>query len=128
MLWHEGCIFHALFDVDDISDSIRVAAVHELLPSHVDILGGDDLAIWVDVVLVAEVNDFLGLGDTSDKGASNALSIEHKRHLTEGVRVWNTSKANMDTLLLQKWEVSHKLMWCGHRVQDDITASSGGLD
>ena len=54
-------------DIDDVSDTVFVAAwTVESFPDFADFLGVDGFAVWPDLMLGAEVQDFLGGWDSSD--------------------------------------------------------------
>lgn len=59
--------FNRLFDVDNVSDSITVATRFEkLVPSPLNFVRLDNLAVWPDLMLCAKVEDFLGIFDSAD--------------------------------------------------------------
>ena len=59
-------IGQGLFDIDNVSDTVFVGTL-ELLPSPVDLVGFDCLAIWPDLVLGAKVKALLGGCNTSNQ-------------------------------------------------------------
>ena len=70
----------ACFDVQNVPDDGIVLGA-ELLVDPLDVLDGDLLDGWDNVVLGAEVDALLGLNHPPDHGAGDALLVEHERGL-----------------------------------------------
>jgi hypothetical protein len=91
--WQEGFVGKRFLDIDDVSDTVGVAAVtEELVPGPVDLLRLNTHAIWVDVVSMAEINAILALFNSTNEGSSNTPSVEHEWEIHDLVWLSNTSK------------------------------------
>ena len=67
-----ACVSETLLDVHDVSDAVFVlASASQLLPAPVDLIGDNCLAIWPDLMLGAEIQELLGVVNTSYIGCSN---------------------------------------------------------
>ena len=65
-----------------------------MLPCPVDLVGLNDLAVRPDLVLGAEIKALLGGSDSSDQGATDLLSVEHKRELVDCM--WFCDETQLD--------------------------------
>jgi hypothetical protein len=103
--WNEFLVCKRFFDVNYIADSVFVAGSLELLPSPVDLVGCDDLAVWPNLVLGAKLEDLIGSGDTTNQRASDGLSCEHERCLIHLMWSEDESHLNQDSSLVEQTKV-----------------------
>lgn len=96
-------------DVDHVSDSIRIGGI-ELVPSPVNLVSFNYLAVWINSMLSAEIDTFLSRLDSSDERSGDRKSVEHQRELRDRVRCSNGSKLNDVSILVEKLHVEVQIM------------------
>ena len=102
-----------------------------MIENPVNLLGLNGLAIWKDVVLGAELEHLLGVGDTSDEGTGDGFSLRDEFHLTNVMGLYEHSELNKSTALSKKRQVMSTFVRSSNCVQDEVARGSlsihGGL-
>jgi len=127
--WKETGISEGLLDVDDISDAIWISTfTDKLIPSPIDLVGRNDLAVWIDIVFGTEVDALLSLLDSTNERTTDTPSIDHETKVADLMWLNDTSKLNKGTLFLEKRHVKIKIMLSWYGVQNDVACVSISLD
>lgn len=121
--WKELCVLKALFDVNNVSDTVFVETfAHQLIPRPVNIFSFDHFCIWVDILLMTEINQVLSFLDAADNGACNCLLMHHERQLHDWMRIDDATKLDKSAALCQNWQISVQVVLARNGVQNDITS------
>ena len=110
-------------DVDNIAFAVGVVTGVQLFPSVTDLVGQHGLAVRVDVVLVAQLEELLSGSDTANERASNGLASKHERQLGNLMRLVSQTQLNDDARFGNKRQVEVDVVVNRHRVQDQVAGA-----
>lgn len=127
-LGHAGGVFKARLDIDDVSDAVSVLVLIELIPRFLKFVRLDNLAVRVDAVFEAQIDDLLSSLDAANQAACDGLAFKHEAHLVDLVRLGAQSQLDDGSVRRKQWHVDVEIMVRRNRVQDDIDLSGHRLN
>merc|ERR1719273_1084740 len=93
LLGYEIFVLETLLYIDHISYSVFVSCgSQQFMPCPVNVLGFNQLNVWINAMLCTEFHAFLGVLDSTNDGSGYLLTSEHQTKLINCLWVHITTK------------------------------------